>query len=139
MDKYMYFLLILFFASFFGIVFMIGRKLSLLKNGQIIMKSEVVLGTPDIEKIKNLILKNLRKYGHMSLVEIIRFYVKTINFSKEKYEILKTKIKNKNMKKDSNGNGVEKVEVSKFLKMISEYKHKIRELKNKIHEEENNS
>lgn len=132
----MYILLILFFASLLSIIFIIGRKLFLIRNGQVVIREETVLKLPEAEKIKDFILENLKKYGHLGLVEIIRFYVKTINFSKKKYEEIKTKIKNKNILKDLNENTVEKVEVSKFLKMISEYKHKIKEIKHKIHEEE---
>ena len=132
-------LLILFFTSFFGIIIMIGRKLVLLQNGQTLEREEVSFKIPHLEKIKHLTVKNMRKYGHMSLVTTLRFYVRSMNLLKNKYEETKIKIKNFNTRKDSNGNGAEKVEVSKFLKMISEYKHKIRAIKQKIHEEENSS
>lgn len=132
-------LLILFFTSFFGIIIMIGRKLVLLQNGQTLEREEVSFKIPHLEKIKHLTVKNMKKYGHMSLVTTLRFYVRSMNLLKNKYEETKIKIKNFNTRKDSNGNGAEKVEVSKFLKMISEYKHKIRAIKQKIHEEENSS
>ena len=132
-------LLILFFTSFFGIIIMIGRKLVLLQNGQTLEREEVSFKIPHLEKIKHLTVKNMRKYGHMSLVTTLRFYVRSMNLLKNKYEETKIRIKNFNTRKDSNGNGAEKVEVSKFLKMISEYKHKIRAIKQKIHEEENSS
>ncbi|OGI79494.1 hypothetical protein A3F19_02135 [Candidatus Nomurabacteria bacterium RIFCSPHIGHO2_12_FULL_37_29] len=132
-------LLILFFTSFFGIIIMIGRKLVLLQNGQTLERKEISFKIPHLEKIKHLTVKNMKKYGHMSLVTTLRFYVRSMNLLKNKYEETKIKIKNFNTRKDSNGNGAEKVEVSKFLKMISEYKHKIRAIKQKIHEEENSS
>ncbi|MEK9181471.1 MAG: hypothetical protein AAB786_00400 [Patescibacteria group bacterium] len=135
----MYILLILFFLSFFGIILMIGRKLALLRNGQIVQSGEILLRIPSIEKIKDLTLVHLKKYGHLGLVFSIRFYIRAINFLKEKYEEVKIKIKNINMPKDLNGNRLPNTEGSKFLKMISDYKHKIREIKQRIHEEENNS
>ncbi|OGI85462.1 hypothetical protein A3A92_00295 [Candidatus Nomurabacteria bacterium RIFCSPLOWO2_01_FULL_37_49] len=118
---------------------MIGRKLVLLQNGQTLERKEISFKIPHLEKIKHLTVKNMKKYGHMSLVTTLRFYVRSMNLLKNKYEETKIKIKNFNTRKDSNGNGAEKVEVSKFLKMISEYKHKIRAIKQKIHEEENSS
>ena len=133
----MYFLLILFFASLLSIVFMIGRKLSLVKNGEAIVTPETTFEIPHWDKVKHHTVRGAKKYGHMGLVETLRLYIRFSNFLKEKYEELKVKIKNINTKKDLNGKPVEKAEVNKFLKMISDYKNKIRELKQKIHEEEN--
>ena len=133
----MYFLLILFFASFFGIIIMIGRKLVLLRNGQVLAREEILFGIPHIEKVKDLFIKNLKKYGHISLVMTIRFYVRSTNLLKNKYGEIKIKIRDMTQK-SLHGNSSEKTEVSKFLKMILDYKRKIREIKHKIHEEENN-
>ena len=50
---------------------------------------------------------------------------------------MQIKIRVKNIaKKRNGGHWPEKNEVSKFLKMISEYKRKIREIKHQIKEEE---
>ncbi len=133
-----YFLLILFFGSFLGIIFMIGKKLSLVRGGQILEKEEALFEFPHWDNIREIVIKNTKKYGHAGLVEAIRFYVKITNFLKEKYAKMKIKLKNINTKKNSNGNEVEKVEVSSFLKMVSNYKQKIQEIKQTIHEEENN-
>ena len=133
----MYFLLILFFVSFFGIIIMIGRKLVLLRNGQVLAREEILFGIPHIEKVKDLFIKNLKKYGHISLVMTIRFYVRSTNLLKNKYGEIKIKIRDMTQK-SLHGNSSEKTEVSKFLKMILDYKRKIREIKHKIHEEENN-
>ena len=134
----MYFLLILFFVSFFGIIIMIGRKLVLLRNGQVLAREEILFGIPHIEKVKDLFIKNLKKYGHISLVMTIRFYVRSTNLLKNKYGEIKIKIRDMTQK-SLHGNSSEKTEVSKFLKMILDYKRKIREIKHKIHEEEKNS
>jgi len=115
---------------------MIGRKLILLQNGLVVNKEEVLFKIPHLEKIKNLTIENAKKYGHLGLVTTLRLYVRSINFLKNKYQ--ETKIKIENWNKENHING-EKKEISKFLKIIGDYKHKIREIKNKIHEEEKNS
>ena len=132
----MYFLLILFFTSLLGIIFMIGKKLVLLKNGQILSREETFLKAPYLEEWKHLTVKNIKKHGYTGLVATIRLYVRSSNLLKNKYQEVKIRIKNVR-KKSQNGGLSEKKEASKFLKMISEYKHKIREIKHKIHEEEN--
>jgi len=131
-------LLILFFISLFGIIIMIGRKLVLLNNGHILNKEEIFFGIPHLEKIKQNTIQNIKKYGHIGLVETLRFHIRSSNFLKSKYEEIKNKIKDMQVKNQGllNSGSGEKVEASKFLKMISEYKNKIREIKHKIHEEE---
>ena|SRR3989344_5088642 len=138
LSNHMYILLILFFMSLLGIIIMIGRKLVLLQNGQTMSQEKVLFEVPYIKEIKYIIIKNIRKYGHISLVTTLRFYIRSSNLLKNKYEKIKIKIKNVTRNGLYN-DSLEKVEVSKFLKMISDYKHKIREIKHKIHEEEKNS
>jgi len=130
----MYILLTLFFISLIGIIFMIGRKLFLLKNGQILVQEENSFRTPHLEEWKNLAIKNIKKHGYIGLVVTIRYYVRGTNLLKNKYQEVKTKIK----EKSSKGIDHEKKEISKFLKVISEYKQKIRKIKHKIKEEEDN-
>lgn len=134
----MYILLILFSASLIGIIVMIGRKLELAKNGQIPESYYSHPFIPDIQKIKYLTFRSLKKYGHLGLVTTIRYYIRSTNFLKNKYQEIKTKVKNLNIKSNHNGNLPEKVEENKFLKMISEYKNKIRKIKHRVIEEENN-
>jgi len=134
----MYILLILFFVSLIGIIIMIGRKLAVIADGQIVEKDYDHPFVPHLRKVKHLTFTNIKKYGHLSLVEILRFHFRSSNVLKNKYEEVKTKIKNVNKKNQANGKAGEKVEVSKFLKMMSDYKQKIREIRHKIKEEENN-
>jgi hypothetical protein len=129
----MYILLILFFASLFGLTFMIERKLLMLQNGQIAQTKESFLEIP-YQEWKDLAIKNIKKHGYTGLVATIRFYVLSINFLKNKYQEVKIKVKNIRGKKLVDE---EKREVSGFLKMISEYKQKIRDIRNKVKEEEN--
>ena len=139
----MYYLLALFFISLFGIIIMIGRKLALVKSGEISVqmgsREKFLLEVPHLEKIKHFTIKNLKKYGRIGLVTTLRVYVRSSNFLKYQYQEIKIKIKNAKKEKNLIDSAGERNEASKFLKMISDYKHKIRELKHKIYEEENNS
>jgi ribosomal protein S8 len=113
---------------------MIERKLLMLQNGQIAHhRGENFLEVP-YEKWKDLAVTNMKKHGYVGLVATIRFYMRSTKFLKSKFEEIKIKIKNIRGKKLIDE---EKREVSGFLKMISEYKEKIREIKYKIKEEEN--
>ncbi len=131
----MYFLLILFFSSLLGITFMIGRKLLMLQNGQVTFRdeTETFLKAQYLETLKHSAIRAIRKYSYLGLVTTIRSYFRSVNFLKDKYQIIKTKIKNIYHRNQA---GDEKKEVSKFLKMILEYKQKIRAIKHKIKEEE---
>jgi hypothetical protein len=117
---------------------MIGRKLLLLQNGQISYKesAETFLKAQYFEELKHSAFKTIKKHRYTGLVTIVRLYVISSNFLKNKYEQIKIKIKDAYYKKINNG-AKEKREVPKFLKIISEYKHKIREIRHKIKEEEN--
>jgi hypothetical protein len=115
---------------------MIGRKLVLLKNGNIVTVEENSFEFPDLKELKHLTLRNMKKYGRVGLIVTLRFYIRSTNLLKNQYEEMKVKLKRMTQKERS-GHLKEKAEVSKFLKMISEYKHKIREIKHQIKEEEN--
>lgn len=134
----MYFLLILFFGSLIGITFMIGKKLMLIRNGQVfkIHDNITFLETPFLEKIKHVTIKNTKKHGYFLLVATIRLYFKITNFLKNKYQETKTKIKEIHLRRQKPLPG-EKKEVNSFLKMVIEYKHKIRKIKQQVKDEEN--
>lgn len=132
-----YILLILFFASLISISAMIGRKLLMLQNGKIIENGYSVENfVPDFDRIKHLTLKNTENFSHVVLFVIIRFYIKSSNFSKNTYKGLKVKIKDIKNRNINKQNVSKEKEVSKFLKKISDYKHKIREIKVKIEKED---
>jgi hypothetical protein len=116
---------------------MVGRKLVMLQNGQIApgnFREGVAHRAPVLEEWKKTGIKKIKIAGHKSLVETIRFYLRSTNLIKNKYENVKTGIKSMRRK---NHRGAEKQEISKFLKVISEYKQKIRKIKQKVREEEN--
>jgi hypothetical protein len=117
---------------------MIGRKLLMLQSGKIEMvnQGEEVFGTPYfLEEWKHSTIKNTKRYGYIALVETIRFYFRLNNFLKSKYQEIKAKAKGLYEKRQSIED-IEKREVSKFLKMVSEYKSKIRKIKDRVKEEE---
>lgn len=129
--------LILFFVSLAGIALMIGRKLILSKTGVTPTEDNFLFEIPDHQDVKHIAVKNIRKYGYIFLVSTIRLYVRTINYLRRKsgelYNIIHRIVTwNKFEKSESHK------EVSKFLKMMSEYKHKISKIKHKIVEEEKN-
>lgn len=130
----MYIILILFFASLVSIIIMIGRKLVLIKQDTVLNHEEISFELPYLKEVKHITIAGIKKHGYVLLVATVRSYVLGMNILKNKYEEIKTKIKDRNNKNHING---EKKEISKFLKIIGEYKHKIREIKHKIKKEEN--
>ena len=130
----MYTLLILFFISLLGIIFMIGRKLVLLKKGKISIGEQIPLIIIPLEKVKSFTLRSIRRYGHATIVISLTLYIRGANLLKNKYRELKVKIQERNKLTQANG---DKKEISKFLKIIGEYKKKIRDIKHRITKEEN--
>lgn len=128
----MYFLLILFFSSLFGITFMIGRKLIMLPNIEIFNREEIVLEAQYIEEWKYLAIKSIKKHSYNGLISTIRAYIHSVDFIKRKYQ----NIKNSFIEKINN-NSSNKKDISKFLKIVSDYKYKLREIKDRVREEEN--
>lgn len=131
--------LILFLVSLVGITFMICKRLLLMKkvNNFNINPVENSFEIPSMEEIKFITVKKFRKYGYILLVITLRFYVKSSNFLKNKYNLTKEKTKavlNKYMR--TKENNIEAKEVSGFLKTISEYKQKIGKIKHRIKKEE---
>ncbi len=129
----MYVILILFFASLSGIVWMLGRKLELFADEAGFHSEEVLFEVPFLKEVKNITVTGIKKHGYSGLVGTIRLYMRSSNFVKDRYEKAKVSIKNKTNKQ---GHLMERQEISKFLKVVSDYKHKIREIKHKIKEEE---
>ncbi len=130
----MYFLLILFFGSLVGIIFMIGRKLMALQEGVLVHHNENIM-KDSYEEWRHSTVKNIKKYSYLGLVATIRFYIHFVNFVKKQYGLIKIKVKDSINKRSKKSEG--KAETNKFLKMISEYKHKVKKIKHQIKEEEN--
>ena len=130
--------LISFSLSLIGIIAMIWHELVLIRNGKVVAAQHIHPFVPDLQKIKHLTFKNTKKFGYLALFLTLRFFIKSSNFIKTKSVILVKTIKNKITKnRDYLADEIaEKKEVSKYLKIISEYRHKIRQMKHRIKEEE---
>ena len=134
----MYIILILFFGSLIGITAMIGKKIFSFKKEPPVPEQieEFHLHHLDLGKIRHIVLEHTREYSYITIVAIIRFYIRFSKILKREYKkiiykIQTLKIKHLPRKKE------EKIkEASGFLKKISEYKHKIKKIKNKVVEEE---
>ena len=124
-------LLILFFLSLIGISFMIGKKLVLIRNGNATHQEALPRIIPDIQTLKYTARKTTKQGVYIATVVLIRLYVQSGNLVKNVYDRTKTKIQSLR-KKD---NTTENKEVSKFLKMISDYKYKVKHIKRQIEEE----
>ncbi|MEI6581120.1 MAG: hypothetical protein WCO07_03045 [bacterium] len=133
----MYFSLILFFISLAGIIIMIGRKLVFIKDTEVKHNERFMLEVLDLDGIKHITVKNIKKYGFVALVTTLRFSIKSSHFLKNGVRETKNKMKHfvekRLMRKEKES---KEKQVSSFLKMVSDYKHRIREIKHKIKEEE---
>ena len=126
-------LLTLLFISLLGISFMLGRKLMLLRNGALIhVGNNTPQIIPNLNTIQYTLFKGTKRGTYVLTITMVRLYVKLGNFLKSKYETLKTRIENIGNNNASTG----EKEVSKFLKMVSDYKYKVRSIKKYIEEEE---
>ena len=131
-----YFILTTFFISLLSIIFMIWRKLVLLKNGQYEIPTETSFEVPYLKEARNLTIRNIKKYEHISLVLLVKFYIQLSDFLKNQYKELNIRVQNIHTRNHSTARLREKVESSKFFKLISVYKHKIKEITHKIKEGE---
>ena len=125
---------ITFFGSLVSLAVMIGRKLlSMKRNGQEHVLHVARFELPYAHEVKAGAIRTIKLLGRILLVLVLRAYVRSFNFIKNKYHTLREGFHRKVTGKEVNG---EKREVSKFLKLVSEYKEKVDELKEKIQEEE---
>lgn len=115
---------------------MIGRKLVLIKNGRYEIVDEASFEIPYIKEVKDLTFAGIKKYEHLSLVFIVKSYFQFLSFLKKKYADIKIGVKNIHIKKYPNGELIEKIESSKVVKFVSDYKHRIKEIVHKVKEEE---
>lgn len=130
----MYIPLILFFSSLAAIVFIIQRKLAAIDHEQILNHEEVLFDVPFLKEVKKVTVVNVKRHGYKGLVATMRFYMLSKSFLHNKYKEIRTNIKNRIKATHING---ERKEISKFLKVIGDYKRRIREIKHKIKKEEN--
>ena len=126
--------LLLFFASLIGIAFMLYKRVVLIRaNADIVIDETPLL--PDVKEVRYIIVKNVKGYSLLIISVIIRGYVKSTLFLKNKSSEILNIVMNKLNKHEQITTGEPK-EVSGFLRAMSEYKHKIKKLKKQIIEEE---
>lgn len=97
---------------------------------------EVELEIPYLNEVKDVTVRRVKRLGYMGLVTTIRLYFKSSNVVKSGYKGLKEKLKN--VQNHEALNGAIGQEASGFLRVVSDYKTKIRRIKHQIREEENN-
>lgn len=115
---------------------MISRKLfSNNKNEIEQIERTPLFETHNLQEIKQLIINNSRIFGHKSLLFILRIYIISSNFIKQKKNLLISKIKAKLNKNKIEGEETN-TDPSKFIKIVSEYKHKVRKMTHRIKKEE---
>lgn len=121
--------------SLVSIMFMIGRKLSLVRNGQIEIDEQIEAIVPDVHKLRHFTLRSFKKGVYLVTFLVLHVYVKSSNFAKKYYTVVKTKIA-KTVKQHLANNMTSRQETNRVLKVIAEYKKKISIMKHRIHEEE---
>ncbi len=129
-------LLTLFIASLLGIALMIGRKLALVKNGAAAAPRPALPEIPDFQEMKFIIAKRARTWSFVLLVVTIRLYVRSAKFLRRESDNIAGKIRSKFRKSAVTAEAEETQEVSKFLKMISDYKQRVKRIKKRIKDEE---
>lgn len=128
--------LLSFTISFLGIMIMLGKKILLIRTGQIMEDEDIFF--IDFKKIKYFTEKWWKKLRYASIFITLKFFIKSSNFIKTKGLELAKKIQNRLNKigGTSMGDMKEKRDVSLYLKTISEYQKKIRNMKHRIKKEE---
>ncbi|MBY0376820.1 hypothetical protein K2P96_02510 [Patescibacteria group bacterium] len=116
---------------------MIGRKLAPVRSGHIIATDDIHPFVPDLQKMRRFGYYRIKKYEHLTLVALLRSYVRFSNFMKHEYEDMKLTALDFWKYRIAKKRGDDTVDTpSKFLQMISDYKRKVSHIKHRIHEEE---
>jgi hypothetical protein len=117
---------------------MIWREMMLIKNGQVVAVEHSHPFVPEVQKIKNLTFEGIKKFGYVIVFLTLKSFMKSSNFIKNKSKSIIKEVQDRLSKnKNINFNELtEKKEISKYLKIISEYRQKIRKIKHRIKEEE---
>ncbi len=131
----MTYVLILFFISLAGIAIMLGRRVSLIRNGKITIEHDASPLVPPAHEVKYVIVQNLKKGILILTAIILRISIRSSIYAKTAGTYIAKKIHERFTRHSANNPEVKKG-VSSFLKIVSEYKHKLKTLKKKIKEEE---
>jgi hypothetical protein len=116
---------------------MIGKKLVFIDLERNDFTGKYILETFNLNELRYTATKNAKKYGFIILITTLRISIKSSHILKNGYKKTKDKI---NTSIDNylarKNKGAKEKEVSSFLKMVSDYKHRIRQIKHRIKEEE---
>ncbi len=118
---------------------MLWREMALVKNGKVGSAEHAHPFVPDLEKVKRHGGKFLKKTAHTAIYVSIKSYLLFKRFIKEKSKLIFKKLASLIKKESENISEEfvkEKKEVSKYLRVISDYRQKIRKVKEEIKEEE---
>ena len=116
---------------------MLGRKLMFTNFEEIQHLSKFTIEPINLDEVKFIVIKKAKKYGYIILITTLRVSIKSSHLVKNSYGKVKAKVRNKINKHLSHKERIHKEkEVSSFLKMVSDYKRKIRQIKHRIKEEE---
>ncbi len=135
---YMTFVLILFFISLISIALILYKRITLIRETEVVITDHSPL-LPDAKEVHYILIKNIKEFGFFIVAISIRTYVRSAIIVKKKTSEIYHQIKNKFSNYTQQALPTEKKEVSAFLKTVSDYKKKIKKLKNQIIEEEMNS
>lgn len=130
----MYFLIVLFFVSLSGIIFMVGRKLRLIESGRAV-PAQASFQMPRMDELEKYAGLIARRLGYFLLVEIIRAYLRLRQLLKKTYVDLKTKLDT--WRRERGTEIPVSKEPNRFLRAAAEYKKKISKIRDEIKEEEN--
>src|SRR3989344_535250 len=126
-------LLSIFLVSLIALCIIFGRKLELLAGRGGMESDNITIEIPYVAEIKQITIRKVKRFGYVALVTSIRIYFRSSNLLKSRYAEIRDKMENA-YKNDFMG--IEKKEINKFLKVVSDYKQKIRKIKHRIKEEE---
>ena len=131
----MYIIFALFLISLIGIAGMIGRKWMLIQNGYVFEEEPVLSEKEYWEEFKEWAQEGLRRLGFVLLVVTIRIYVKISTLLHKGFRKGTEKIRTLRGKSSEEIEGEAKSD-NKFLKMMKDYKKKVRRIKEKVKKEE---
>ena len=111
---------------------MLGRKVMLVREGYIVVEESIPHPfIPDINKVKYLTFKGLKKLLYTVTFLVIQAYVKAINFTKKVWNTVKIRFQEMTRENHIDNLSSQK-ESNKFLRVITDYKKKITVMKNRI-------
>ncbi len=136
----MYLPLFIFLISLSGLGFLFFRKFKALGPELVARRrfdhTQFFFDVPELEDISVIVVKQMKRYGYLTLVTTLRIYVRGGKVAQNLAKTIgkrATALSHKYLVKKKEKQGVR---TSKFLKTVGEYKHKIATLKERIKREE---